>query len=541
MEPTGTEVYRQLLRTDFYNFILRSFYQLNQREELKENWHLEVIAAKLEACRLGKVRRLIINLPPRHLKSLCASVAFPAWCLGHDPAAQIMCVSYAQELSDNLSRQCRGVMMSNFYKRMFRTRLSRQKQSVGEFETTSHGYRFATSVGGVLTGRGANLIIIDDPLKAEEARSETLRKRVNDWYDSTLYSRLNKKDRDCIILIMQRLHEDDLVGHVLEQENWEVVSFSAIAERDEEYIIETPLGRRRFTRRVDDVLHPQWESRETLEQLRNMDEYNFAGQYQQAPAPLGGGLIKEEWFAEYAPSERPERFDLIMQSWDTANKVTELSDYSVCTTWGLKGRQIYLLDVFRRRLEYPDLKRAVLDRSRSYNANVVLIEDTASGTQLIQELTREGARGITPCKPQQDKVMRLYAQTGQIEDGSVLLPQNAPWRAEYLRELTTFPNGKYDDQADSTSQALLWISQRRVEPSNYVAMRRKVVMKLKRDGVPTAEIAAQVRKTPEEVQSMIDEEQRRVSPAPSSNRVEQGRGETPAKRWNPWMGTPVPK
>lgn len=540
MDPTGTDGYRQLLRTDFHTFIQRCFHQLNPRAELLLNWHLEVIAAKLEACRLGKIRRLVINLPPRHLKSLCASVAFPAWCLGHDSAAQLMCVSYAQDLADKLSRDCRGVMMSDWYKRTFRTRLSSRKQSVAEFETTSHGYRFATSVGGVLTGRGASLIIIDDALKPEEAISETLRLRVNEWYDNTLYSRLNEKDRDCIILIMQRLHEDDLVGHVLGQEHWEVVSFPAIAERDEEHVIETPLGLQRFTRRVGEILHPERESRETLEQIRKtIGEYNFAGQYQQAPAPLGGGLIKEEWFGEYAPSERPERFDLIVQSWDTANKATELSDYSVCTTWGLKGRQSYLLDVLRRRMEYPELKGAARDRARYYNANFVLIEDSASGTQLAQELIREGVRGITRCKPVHDKVMRLHAQTDQIANGSVLLPQHAPWRAEYLHELTTFPNGKYDDQADSTSQALAWISQRRSEPSMLVSMRLKFVRKLHRDGVPVAEIAAQVRKTSEEVQSWIDEDQRRGEADLKRPRTDPVTAA--GNRWNPWQGTLVPK
>src|SRR5271170_1512595 len=316
MNPTGTEAYREFLRKDFHTFIQRCFQQLNPRAELQLNWHLEVIAAKLEACRLGKMRRLIINLPPRHLKSLCGSVAFPAWCLGHDPSAQIISVSYAQDLADKSSRECRSVMMSDFYKRIFRTRLSSRKQSVGEFETTSHGFRFATSVGGVLTGRGGNMIVIDDPLKPDEALSQALRQRVNDWYDGTLYSRLNAKDRDCIILIMQRLHEEDLVGHVLGQEPWEVVSFPAIAEQDEEYLIETPLGRQRFTRRAGDVLHAERESRETLEQTRKtMGDYNFSGQFQQRPAPPGGGLIKQEWFREYAPSERPAQFDLLVQSW----------------------------------------------------------------------------------------------------------------------------------------------------------------------------------------------------------------------------------
>lgn len=171
------------------------------------NWHIEVLAAELEVALQGKIRRLIINIPPRHLKSLCASIALPAWALGFNSAMQLMCVSYAQDLSDKLARDSRSIMMSDWYKKTFRTRLSPQKQSVQEFVTTNHGYRLATSVGGVLTGRGADMIIIDDPLKPDEALSESPRKAVNDWYDNTLYSRLNDKQQGCIILIMQRLHE----------------------------------------------------------------------------------------------------------------------------------------------------------------------------------------------------------------------------------------------------------------------------------------------------------------------------------------------
>ena len=271
------------------------------------NWHIEVLAAKLEACRQGRINRLIINIPPRHLKSICASVAFPAWVLGHDPAAQIMCVSYAQDLTDKHSRDCRSVMTSNWYRRLFPTRLSAQKQSVQEFVTTRQGYRLATSIGGVLTGRGADLVIIDDPLKPEEALSEAQRQATNDWFDNTLYSRLNDKRRGCIILIMQRLHEDDLVGHALAQEQWEMVSFPAIAEQSEEHRIETPLGLRRFARQAGEVLHPEREPHATLDQIRStIGEYNFAGQYQQAPAPLGGGLVKLDWFRRYAPDEAPD-------------------------------------------------------------------------------------------------------------------------------------------------------------------------------------------------------------------------------------------
>jgi predicted phage terminase large subunit-like protein len=449
--------YDVILRTDLGCFAERCFYQLNPQTAFLMNWHIEIIAAKLAAVREGKIQRLIINLPPRHLKSLLASIAFPAWCLGHDPSAQILCVSYAQDLADKLARDCRSIMMSPGYRRIFPTRLAPHRQAVQEFITTRQGYRLATSTGGVLTGRGADIILIDDPLKPEEALSEAQRKATNEWYDHTLYSRLNDKYRGAIVIIMQRLHEDDLVGHVLGQEPWEVVSFPAIAEADEVHQIETIWGPRVFTRRPGEALHPTREPLATLDHIRRtMGEYNFAGQYQQSPAPLGGGLVKVEWFKRYRDRERPEHFDRIVQSWDTANKATELSDFSVCTTWGVRGKDIFLLGVFRRRLEYPALKRAVREQQSLFNANEVLIEDKASGTQLIQELIADGCHGVTRYQPDCEKIMRLHAQTAMIENGFVHIPETAPWLAEYLHEMTVFPKGKHDDQVDSTAQFLDW-------------------------------------------------------------------------------------
>src|ERR1700751_1635808 len=337
------------------------------------------------------------------------------------------------------------------------TRLAPHRQAVQEFITTCQGYGLATSTGGVLTGRGADIILIDDPLKPDEALSEAQRQACNQWFVHTLYSRLNDKRHGAIVIIMQRLHEDDLVGRVLAQEQWQVLSFPAIAEVDEVHEIETILGPRRFTRRQGGALPPDGEPLEVLARIRRtIGEYNFAGQYQQSPAPLGGGLVKAEWFKRYRENERPDRFDRIVQSWDTANKATELSDFSVCTTWGVKGKDLFLLDVFRRRLEYPALKRAVRDRQSLFNATVVLIEDKASGTQLIQELIAEGCYAVTRYLPTTDKTMRLHAQTAIIENGFVRIPEEAPWLAEYLHELTVFPKGKHDDQADSTAQFLEW-------------------------------------------------------------------------------------
>ena len=358
--------YETLLRQDFASFAVRCFHDLNPQAELALNWHLEVIAAKLTAVRQGRIRRLIINLPPRHLKSLLASIAFPAWCLGHDPSAQILCVSYAQDLADKLSRDCRSIMTSPWYRRIFPTRLAAHRQAVQEFVTTANGYRLATSNGGVLTGRGADLILIDDPLKPEEALSDAQRRAANEWFDHTLYSRQNSKQFGAIVIIMQRLHEDDLVGHVLAQEPWEIVRFPAIAEEDEVHEIVRPWGPRSFTRRRGEALHPGREPLATLDHIRRtIGEYNFAGQYQQSPAPLGGGLVKADWFKRYGPADLPARFERIVQSWDTANKATELSDYSVCTTWGITGKNLYLLGLLRRRLEYPDLKRAVAEQQSS--------------------------------------------------------------------------------------------------------------------------------------------------------------------------------
>src|SRR5690348_10248333 len=251
--------YEVLLRRDFTTFAGRCFYELNRQTNLAMNWHLEVIAAKLTEVREGKIRRLIINLPPRHLKSLMASIAFPAWCLGLDPTAQILCVSYAQDLADKLARDCRGIMMSPWYRQLFRTRLAPHRQAVQEFITTGQGYRLATSTGGVLTGRGADIIIIDDPLNPDETLSDAQRQAANEWYDHTLYSRQNDKQRGAIVIIMQRLHEDDLVGHVLGQEDWEVLSFPAIAEENEGHRIETILGPRCFARRQGAALHPDRE------------------------------------------------------------------------------------------------------------------------------------------------------------------------------------------------------------------------------------------------------------------------------------------
>lgn len=466
--------YHAILRRDFYSFLQRSFMELNPQTDFAHSWHIEVMAEELERCRRGESKRLIVNLPPRSLKSHCASVAFVAWLLGHNPSAQIICASYAQDLADKHAIDCRALMSSGFYQEIFPTRLSPEKRAVADFLTTARGCRKATSVGGVLTGRGADFIIVDDPLQPDKALSDARRNSVNDWYDNTLCSRLNHKLTGCIVIVMQRLHEDDLVGHVLDIERrqscdiepkWKLLRFPAIAEQDESHEVRRLNRTFTYGRRAGEALHPEREPLEVLEQLRETQgEYNFAGQYQQSPAPLGGGLVKRAWFRSYTSDDRPDPFDFVFQSWDTANKASELSDYSVCTTWGVKKKSLYLLHVLRRKMEYPELKRQVRAHAMEWAPKNVLIEDKASGTQLAQELIQEGMHSLTRCQSKLEKVMRLHTVTSMIENGLVHLPEKASWLAQYLHELVTFPNGKHDDQTDSTSQALNWIKGRLWEP-----------------------------------------------------------------------------
>jgi predicted phage terminase large subunit-like protein len=453
--------YADILRRDFVAFSHRAFRALNGDAAYLGNWHVDVMAAKLEEVRNGRTRRLVINLPPRHLKSHMVSIAFVAYVLGHHAGRQIICASYAQDLADKLARDCRQLMLAPFYQAIFETRLSADRNAAAEFATTDGGFRLATSIGGVLTGRGADLIVIDDPLKAEEAYSDTRRNAVNEWFDTSLVSRLNDKEKGAIVIVMQRLHEDDLAGHVLETDGWDVLSFPAIAEDEARFTVTTPYGARTFARAGGDILHAARESEATLARLRRqMGEAAFVAQYQQQPVPREGAMVKAHWFARYAPEELPAQFDMRVLSADTANKASELSDFSALTVWGVRERHFWLLSVLRRRMEFPELKRAIADMARQHACDVVLIEDRASGTQLIQELRAANIKGVTPAEPAGDKRMRLWAQTATMEQGLVHLPADAPWLEEYLRELTGFPNVRHDDQVDATTQVMAWVAAR---------------------------------------------------------------------------------
>ena len=269
--------------------------------------------------------------------------------------------------------------------------------------------------------------------------------------------RLNNKADGAIVLVMQRLHEDDLVGAVLEREPWEVLTLPAIAMDAERLEYETVFGPRIFERKADEALHPERDSLDTYKAVReSIGEYHFQSQYQQTPIPREGGFLKRNWLRFYSPEEKPSEFRIIVQSWDTANKAERMNDFSVCTTWKIFNKNYYLLHVYRQRLDFPALKRVAKDLYDRFTPRKVVIEDKASGTALVQELQLSDMYGVEAYQPASgsNKQMRFATQTIKFEQGQVLLPSKAPWLDEYLAELTGFPGAKFDDQVDSTSQAL---------------------------------------------------------------------------------------
>ena len=445
-----------ILRRNFDPFLHRSIMTLNPGTPYLPNWHLSAIAYQLERIRRGEIKRLIINMPPRHLKSQTVSVAFTAYLLGLEPWHRIFCISYGGELSSKHHNDFRSIVASRWYRRAFPDMLvSRSLED--EVTTSATGFRRSTSVYGTLTGLGGNIFIIDDPQKPVDAQSEVQRDQLNQWVSNTLMSRLDSKETGIIILVMQRVHLNDLSGYLMETGGWEVLSLSAIAEHDETIVI----GDNEYHfRRAGEALHPELESLESLYRLKQeVGSGVWAAQYQQSPVPPGGGMIQRKWLRCYDRLPREGRSTRIIQSWDTAAKDGIRNDYSVCTTWLVVDRRdFYLMDVNRGHYDYPTLKRTAIELVHKYNPEFVLIEDASTGTALgqeLQELQKKHFRLSVKLVPiERDKIGRLFVHQAKFEAGEIFFPRNAPFMPTFLAELLTFPQSRYDDQVDSLTQAL---------------------------------------------------------------------------------------
>ncbi|TVS84978.1 terminase, partial [Wolbachia pipientis] len=396
---------------NFLKFIELCFKTVMPGCEYNNYQYIKVIADRLEAASAGEVRRIIFNMPPRSMKSMCVSVAWPAWILGNQPTARIIVASYSQRLSEKHSLDTRCVMHSSWYRVLFpEVELSKDQNTKYKFQTVQRGYRIATSVGGTLTGEGGDFIIVDDPLSSTQALSETFRKCAINWFDQTLVTRLNDRKKGVIVLVMHRLHQEDLTEHLLSKPRniWHHICLPMVSENNEIiYSIRKPIplvpvirvtankytstasraasARILYLRKEGQLLYPLDEGKEEIEMIKaELGSYAFAAQYQQNPLPLSSGIIKREWLKRY--KNVPDNLSHVTQSWDTAVSISDSSGFSVCTTWAKADNKFYLLDVYRAKLEYPKLKEQVLSLAARWKPHAILIEAKTSGQQLIQEL-----------------------------------------------------------------------------------------------------------------------------------------------------------
>ena len=444
-----------LYRRDFPSFLAKAFGVLEPGQTLTLDWPHEAMAHELGRCADGLNTRLIMTMPPRSLKSTTASVAWPAYLLGIDPTAKIMCVSYSEELAKLHSRNTRRLMESAFYRSLFpATRLV--KGSETELETTLGGLRYATSVGGTVTGRGADWIIIDDPSKAEDAQSKQALEKVIAFYKHTLSTRLNSPTKGRIVLVMQRLHEEDLAGDLIASpEEWHVLTLSA---RATEYS-EIPIGPKTVhPRNVGDLLDPvRLPLGYLLQRERSMGSAAYQAQFQQAPVPADGNIVKRDWLS-YSRSPPPLDQGRIVQSLDTAQKTDPSHDFSVLTTWLWVGDRYYLLDVFRGKFVYPDLKAMVIAQYDRYRPERILIENAGCGISLIQDLKRDRGDILTEeIRPRLPKEVRVASASALFQNHQVYFPADASWLDECEREVLGFPGAKHDDIIDSIAQFLNWV------------------------------------------------------------------------------------
>jgi len=401
----------------------------------------------------------MIQMPPRHGKSEFTSKYFPAWALGNFPDNRIILASYGSDLARGFGRKARD-LLEQTGPLLFGVDVADDSSAADRWDLKGHdGGMVAVGVGGPITGRGADIAIIDDPLKnQEEAQSQVIRDKQWDWYQSTLYTRL--EPGGAIILIMTRWHEDDLAGRLIEEEKaggdrWTRITLPALAEDNDQ------LGR--------EPGEPLWPERFDTDQLERIKQavgpYVWSALYQQRPAPPEGNIFHRDWWQWY--DDAPVDLDEVVQSWDMAFKNTQEGSYVVGQAWGRRDADFYLLDQVRQRMNFPATILSVVAMSNRWpKARLKLVEDQANGPAVIATLRRQIA-GLVPVQPQGGKEARAAAVAPYVQSGNVYLPRRAAWINDFLSEATAFPNAATDDQVDAMSQALLRLEQSKARKTEW--------------------------------------------------------------------------
>ncbi len=437
---------REKARNSFMSFVKKVW------PHFIEGPHHKRMAAAFERVARGECKRLIINMPPRHTKSEFASYLLPAWFLGNFPQKKIIQTSHTAELAVGFGRKVRNLVDSDTFTEIFPgVGLQADSKAAGRWNTNQKGDYFAIGVGGAVTGKGADILIIDDPHSEQEAAMAATNPEVYDkvyeWYTSGPRQRL--QPGGAIVIVMTRWAQRDLTGQVLKAdaqrngEGWEVIEFPAIL----------PSGK------------PLWPSFWSLAELEALKEElpnsKWQAQYQQNPVGNESAIVKRDWW-QWWEEDEPPHCDFILQSWDTAFEKTQRADFSAGTTWGIFANpkdgnrpNVILLNTYKKRVEFPDLKRDVMREYNEYNPDTLIVEKKASGAPLIYDLRAMGipVQEFTPSKGQ-DKIARLNAVSDIIASGKVWVPRTR-WAEELVDEVAAFPAGEHDDLVDATTLALM--------------------------------------------------------------------------------------
>ena len=466
------------------SFIREAWHVVEPGTVYKSGWHIDAICEHLEAVTRGEIRNLIINMPPRHMKSLTVSVFWPMWVWTWWPEARWLFSSYADTLATRDSLKCRRIIQSKWYQDNWSNvyQLTSDQNQKTRFENNKTGYRVSSGVGGMSTGEGGDFIVVDDPIKAIDASSKAIRDSVIEWWDQSMSTRLNDPNRSGKVIVMQRLHESDLTGHLLDKmkvdgEHYEHLCLPAEYEPTTHV---TGIGWEDPRTEPNELLWPERFGRDALGGLkRALGSYGSAGQLQQRPAPAEGGILKRTYWRFWTPKgvqlpavtvrqadgsyyeceqiELPDAFDEMLQSWDMTFKDTKSSDFVAGGVWALKGANKYMLDLSHGRMDIIKTIDAVVSLSAKWpDAELKLVEDKANGPAVIAML-HDRVTGLVAYDPKTSKEGRVNAVAPQIESGNVYLPHPAiaAWTSGLIDECAAFPNGAHDDRVDQMTQALL--------------------------------------------------------------------------------------
>lgn len=458
-----TELEASIYRESLYQFVAAAFPVIEPDIPFVGNWHIAAICDYLQACYDGKIRNLIINIPPGHMKSLLVNVFFPAWVWTRDASKQFIFTSYGEDLVGRDSEKCKKLIHSQWYQDRFHVALAKAPDTATKFATTRGGHRLSFGFGGAVTGHHGDFVCIDDPLKAAEAESKTVRDKVNSDFDNAVSNRLRDPQTGVRIIIMQRLHEDDLVGHIQEKGlDYEMLVLPAEYEGVR---FRSSIGFTDPRTEPGELLWPGRFGRREIDELKStLSTRGQAGQLQQRPAPLVGSIFKRDWFGVRGGGGVVGRWI----SWDTAASMEDTAAYS-CGIVGelMPDYRLFIREVYRERLEFPQLQYRVEELADRYknrrDLKGIIIEYKSSGVQVVQSLrqTSDAADYIVPFTPKGDKIARAYEAAKWAEKGMIVLPAPSadyPWLAEFEEELFNFPNSKYKDQVDALSQLVDYLS-----------------------------------------------------------------------------------